>query len=343
MLDSLQNSKKVALNSVYGAMACPHFFLFNPSIASGITLTGQAIIKFIERRVNIFLNEKLKTNDKDFVILSDTDSIAIRLDELVQKIVPIEKQDDDTITDFIIAFGTKVLNPFIEQCFKEFEEYVNCYDSRLVMKLENIAKASICIAKKNYVMGVRYSEGTRYKEEKLKMMGISVARSSIPEFCKPAIINCIKICLYGTESELQDYIKEFETVYYKASPEEIAMPRSISDIDKWIIDETTWKTGTPIHVKCSIIYNHLIKKLKIANTNIPIVNGAKMKFVYVNEKNLFRNNAIAFTDKYPNEFHDIFEIDYSVMFNKGFLDPVKAFTEVLGWTDKKVFTLDAFF
>lgn len=342
-LDSLQNAKKIANNSIYGAVACQYFRYYNPSIASGITMTGQSIIQYIERKVNEFLNSKFKTENEDYIILSDTDSIAIRLEKLIDIAVPEDKRDVETVTNFIVNYGNKVLNPYISKCFLEFEEYINAYESRLVMKMENICDKAFLRAKKNYVMGVRWSEGVKYPYQKLKLMGIEIARSSTPKFIKNALTDVIKIILNGTEQELQDYIKEFKSIYYNTPVEDIALPRGITDMDKWVESEFGWKTGTPIHVKAALCYNHLIKVKGIASDNPPLLNGSKCKFIYIKQPNEIFNNAIAFIDKLPKEFGLDDLIDCDIMYEKSFLNPVKSFSDILTWQTEKVFTLDSFF
>ena len=48
------------------------------------------------------------------------------------------------------------------------------------MKRENIASTGIWTAKKRYMLNVWDSEGVRYQEPKLKMMGIEAVKSSTP-------------------------------------------------------------------------------------------------------------------------------------------------------------------
>ena len=59
----------------YGAYANNAFRYYNRDIAEGITATGQLAIRYIEREINLFLNDTLKTNLKDFVTGIDTDSL----------------------------------------------------------------------------------------------------------------------------------------------------------------------------------------------------------------------------------------------------------------------------
>ena len=76
---------------------------------------------------------------------------------------------------------------YIESSYKTLAKYVNAYDNKMVMKRENIADRGIWTAKKRYILNVWDSEGVRYEEPKLKMMGIEAVKSSTPAPCRQMI------------------------------------------------------------------------------------------------------------------------------------------------------------
>ena len=76
------------------------------------------------------------------------------------------------------------LKPFIESSYQELADYVGAYDQKMFMKRENIADRGIWTAKKRYILNVWDSEGVRYEEPKLKMMGIEAVKSSTPAPCR---------------------------------------------------------------------------------------------------------------------------------------------------------------
>ena len=67
---------------------------------------------------------------------------------------------------------------------KRWPTYVNAYEQKMFMKRENIADRGIWTAKKRYILNVWDSEGVRYAEPKLKMMGIEAVKSSTPAPCR---------------------------------------------------------------------------------------------------------------------------------------------------------------
>ena len=89
-----QQVRKIALNSAYNAMANQYFAFFSIDLAEAITMSGQLIIKWAEKTVNEYLNKILKTENEDYVIAIDTDSVYITMDKFVNQIFEIHKRKD---------------------------------------------------------------------------------------------------------------------------------------------------------------------------------------------------------------------------------------------------------
>ena len=70
-------AKKISLNSAYGAIGNQYFRYYKLANAEAITLSGQVSIRWIENKMNQKMNKILKTEDVDYVIASDTDSIYL--------------------------------------------------------------------------------------------------------------------------------------------------------------------------------------------------------------------------------------------------------------------------
>ena len=337
-----QMSLKIALNSLYGAMANPHFRYYSTNIAEGITLTGQYIIQYIGKEINAFLGKKLKVDSFDGVISSDTDSVMLCLDDLVKKVIP---PDTPTIKiiDFLDKFSKTVLEPFVKDKFTELAEYVNAFENKMDMKREAIADRGIWRAKKNYVIQVYDNEGVRYAEPYLKAVGIETAKSSTPEIVRDALKKSISVLLNKNETDIHEFVKQFKQEFMSAPIEQISFPRGVSDIEKYILPNGQWKIGAPIHVKASISYNNLLKQTGL-NVRYPSIHsGDKIKFVYLKNPNPTRNNAIAITDFLHKEFGLDDYIDRDLQFEKTFLMPLQSITSILGWTTEYKNTLFGFF
>ena len=323
--DNIQMSRKIALNSAYGAIGNQYFRYYDERMATAITTAGQLSIRWIENKVNEYLNKILGTEDKDFVLASDTDSIYVVFDELIEKIKPKNP------VDFLDKVGREKLEPFIEECYKELAEYVRAYDQKMFMAREVIADKGIWTAKKRYILNVHDSEGVRYKEPQLKVMGIEAVKSSTPAPCREMIKTALKIIINEDEETLNTFIQSFRKTFMNLNPEDIAYPRSCNNLQKYKSESNIWIDGTPMHVKGALVYNYLLKRDRLVNKYPLIQEGDKIKFLEVKTPNAYRTNVISFMTRLPKEFDLHNQINYDIMFDKSFVDPLTFILEQIGW------------
>ena len=330
--NNIQMAKKISLNSAYGAIGNNWFRYFNILTAEAITTSGQLSIRWIEQSVNGYLNKILGTNDTDYVIASDTDSIYLRLEGLVRKIfdkgegIPNDDATRLKIVDFLDRVATEKIEPFIDKSYQDLADYLNAYDQKMVMKREVIADKGIWTAKKRYILNCWDIEGVRYEEPKLKMMGIEAVKSSTPAPCRDKIKEAMKILMTGTEKELNTFIQDFREEFMKLPAEAVAYPRSVNGLNKWNESSTLFKKGTPIHVKGAILYNHILKQNKLTH-KYPIINdGEKIKFLYLRSPNIYQSTSISFLTKLPTELSLDKMVDYEVQFDKSFVEPLRVIT-----------------
>ena len=323
--DNIQMSRKIALNSAYGAIGNQYFRYYDERMATAITTAGQLSIRWIENKVNEYLNKILGTEDKDFVLASDTDSIYVVFDELIEKIKPKNP------VDFLDRVGREKLEPFIEECYKELADYVKAYDQKMFMAREVIADKAIWTAKKRYILNVHDSEGVRYKEPQLKVMGIEAVKSSTPAPCREMIKTALKIIINEDEETLNTFIQSFRKTFMNLNPEDIAYPRSCNNLQKYKSESNIWSDGTPMHVKGALVYNYILKRDKLVNKYPLIQEGDKIKFIEVRTPNAYRTNVISFMTRLPKEFDLHSQINYDIMFDKSFVDPLTFILEQIGW------------
>ena len=339
---NIQWSKKIALNSAYGAIGNQYFRYYDVRQATAITSAGQFVIRFIQKNVNEYMNKILKsTNEVDYIVASDTDSIYLCLDKLVEATCK-DKSKADTL-----KFLNKVVNsriePFIDKCFEELADYTNAIKQKMVMKREVIADKGIWTAKKRYILNVLDEEGITFDEPKLKIMGIEAVKSSTPEVCRGKIKQAIKLIVTKGEDELQAFVAEFKKEFYKMTAEQISFPRSCNNLKKYKDSNSIFIKGTPIHVKGALIYNYNLSQLKLHKKYPLIQEGDKIKFLKLKEANPFKFDVISYITKLPREFKLQEYIDYDLMFQKTFLDPMSFILNSIGWEYEKTASLEAFF
>jgi DNA polymerase elongation subunit (family B) len=338
---NIQLARKIALNSAYGAIGNQYFRYFDVRHAEGITMAGQLTIRWIERDVNEFLNKMLKTSNVSYVVASDTDSIYIRLGEVVNRIFK-DKSDTRKVVRIMDKFCEETLQPQIDKSFDKLAKYVHAYDQKMIMKREVIANKGIWTAKKRYILNVYNEEGVELKEPKLKIMGIEAVKSSTPAPCRVKIKEALKVIMTKDESALIEFIDDFRTKFKKLSPEEIAYPRSCNNLKKYGSRTTIYKKSCPIHVRGALLYNNLLKKKKLKKYE-QIQEGDKVKFVQLKEPNPLRENVISFIGALPKEFDLHQYIDYDNQFDKSFLEPLRFIVNAIGWSFERQSTLDSFF
>ena len=341
--NNIQMAKKIALNSAYGAIGNQYFRYYKLANAEAITLSGQVSIRWIENKMNAKVNKILKTEDVDYVIASDTDSIYLNLGPLVEAVYKGREKTNQSIVGFLNKVCETEFEPFIEGSYQALANYVSAYDQKMFMKRENIAERGIWTAKKRYILNVWDSEGVRYEEPKLKMMGIEAVKSSTPAPCRKMIKDALKIMMNGTEEEVIDFIEQSRKDFKKLPPEEIAFPRSASDVVKYKAHSTIYAKGTPIHIRGALLYNHYVKKHKLDNKYSLIQNGEKVKFCYLKKPNIIHENIISFIQDFPPELGLDKYVDYDLQFDKSFLEPLKIILDAIGWNVEKTVNLEMFF
>jgi len=339
--NNIQMAKKIALNSAYGAIGNQYFRYFDVRIAEAITLGGQLSIRWVERDVNKFMNKLLNTDNVNYVVASDTDSIYLKLDKLVEKVC--KDKSPQQITDFINKAAEDKIQKVIDDSFNNLAKYVNAYQQKMIMKREAIANKAIWVAKKRYMMNVFDEEGIRFDIPKLKIMGVEAVKSSTPEVCRGKIKDAIRVIMNDSEDALIKFVADFKEVFKTLSPEEVAFPRSCNYIDKYVDPNSIYKKGTPIHVKGALIYNHHILKNKLQRKYPLIKDGDKIKFLMLRQPNTVKDTVISFSTKIPYEFDLHKYVDYETQFTKTFTDPLRFVLDSIGWKLEREATLESFF
>jgi DNA polymerase elongation subunit (family B) len=331
-----QMALKILLNSLYGAMGNKWFRYFDMRIAEGITLTGQATIRWAENNLNNYLNTTLKTN-KDYVVAIDTDSVYVTLDQLVKQFKPVNP------VDFLDKICSTALEGALTECYDRLYKSLGGIQNHMVMGREVIADRGIWTAKKRYILNVYDNEGVRYAKPKLKIMGIEAIKSSTPAICRQALKDIFKRIIETDEETVQSDIANFKIAFRQASAEEVSFPRGVNNLNKWTDKDTVYKKGTPIHIRGAILHNNLVTDKKLSRKIEKITSGDKVKFTYLVKPNPIKENVIAFIDYMPKQFNLDKYVDYNMQFEKTFLGAIEPVLDAVGWKSERSITLESFF
>jgi DNA polymerase elongation subunit (family B) len=339
--NNLQLAKKVSLNSAYGALGSQYFRFYDLRLALAVTTSGQLAIRWIEAKINQYMNKLLNT-DADYVIASDTDSIYLRMGELIDKFVK-DTSDKQKVISLMDKICEEKIQPFIDKSYQELAEYLHAYDQKMQMKREGLSDKGIWTAKKRYILNVYNNEGVQYNEPYLKVMGMEMVKSSTPSVIRDKMKKVISIVVNGTENDIHKFIADFKKEFKELPPEEVSFPRGCNGLKEYSDSVLMYKKGTPIHVRGAILYNHHLKKLNLDKQYPYVQEGEKLKFTYLKQPNTFKDNVISYPVRLPREFglHDY--IDYDLQFEKAFIDPIKVILDCVGWTTDKKTSLEDFF
>ena len=339
--DNLQLAKKVSLNSAYGALGSQYFRFYDLRMALGVTTAGQLSIRWIEAKINAYMNKLLST-DSDYVIASDTDSIYLRMGELVDKFIK-DKSDKQKVISLMDKICKDKIEPFIDVSYNELAEYVHAYAQKMQMKREGLSDKGIWTAKKRYILNVYNNEGVQYNEPQMKVMGLEMIKSSTPSAIREKMREAVKLMVNGTQDDIHKFIADFRTEFKKLPVEEISFPRGLNGLNNYSDAATLYKKGTPIHVKGAILYNHNLKNKNLTKKYPLIQEGEKVKFTYLKMPNPFKDTVISYPSRLPKEFELQEYIDYDLQFDKAFLEPIKVILDCMKWTTEKTSSIEDFF
>jgi len=336
---NMQLAKKIQLNSAYGALGNKYFRWFNFDHAEAITMSGQLSIRWIEKKMNQFMNKLLKTDNKDYVIASDTDSIYLDMSGLVGW---VGEHEELKIVKALDEFIEARIQPYMDKSYQELADMMNAYQQKMKMKRETIANKGIWKAKKMYILNAWNVEGVQYDKPKLKIQGIEAVRSSTPYACRENIKTALSIIMNGNEQQLQEFVVKFKQEFNELPFEDVSFPRGIKGMDKYKDKAKIYKLGTPIQVKGALLFNNLLKQHGMKNVQ-PIGDGDKIRFAYLKIPNPIHDTVIAVPEELPKEFKLDKYIDRDMQFSKSFLDPLRSITEVVDWKVEQTSTLEDFF
>jgi len=339
-LDTLQYAIKVRLNALYGSLGNKHFRWYDIKHAEAITITGQLTVKWAEHYVNKYMNKIAGTENIDYIIMIDTDSIYVNMEPVIKS---SGLTDTNDLVNYMDNQCENKFDPFINTIFEKLKQVMRAPQMVMHMKREAIADRGVFVAKKRYIINVLDNEGVRYTKPDCKIIGLASRRSETPSACKVAIAEVARIAVQGDEKEMHEYIKEFGNKFSTLSYDEISKNTSVNGLYDYSCPIDFYKKGTPIHVRAALVYNRLVDELGIKDKLEPIFEGEKIKWCYTKLPNPGREDVIASPSSLPKEFGMDEYIDRHRQYEKTFMKPVVDVLNVMNWTPEPVNKMSSFY
>ena len=356
-----QKALKILLNSYYGATGFPGFRWYDLRMSTSVTLGGQVGIKIAANAVDDFLHT-ICPNEPSACIGGDTDSFYVNFGPYAEK---LGLTTVDQISDYI----KDVLEPVIEQACKKYFDYMNHFEFCLNFKREVIAETGFFLdKKKRYAMLVKDSEGVRFNEPELKVVGLELLRSSTPAAVKPWLEEAILVILENNRHKLVRWLKDKREIYETLPIEDISQNSSVSNISKYLVpvrklngefdgykvvkptttvvgEDGTEKTrglGIPINSMAAINFNDYIWRLKLDKQYEAIREGSKIKLLRL-KPNPYNYEVIGYEGYWNKDFDLTPFIDRDTMFEKTFKQFIRNITNTFGWNLDLEYTVDDLF
>ena len=280
-------------------------------------------------------------NDENLCAYVDTDSNYFNAEPLLKHLYPNFEELSDEEKDLKLEqvalkyqdIITDHYNLLAKECF-------NVDKHRLEMKTECVIRSAYFRANRRYAQWITKQEGIT--KETLDVKGLEYKKSNFPKLFGTFFKNILEDVLKGTkQNEIDTRILNFKKRILTEIPiEQLGNPTGVKTLNKYTERKpvggeafTVIKKGAPAAVRATIKYNDLLRYWKLDSKHSPIVQGDKVKWIYL-KKNPYNIEALAYLDfDMPDkikEFLDKFA-DKEKVFDTILLNKLEGFYDDLGW------------
>jgi DNA polymerase elongation subunit (family B) len=330
--DLLQLTKKIAMNSLYGALLNAAFRFGDVRMGASVTATGRRITKYMMETMGFLLTgehhelKKARVWEKDkLLIIYTIDSPAIiygDTDSCYYKTFGVDKEDAIAIAD---AAATGVNDSFPEFMRAAFYCQPN-FDDLIKAGREVVGERGLFQAKKKYMIKVVDMEGVSV--DKMKSQGSEIKKADTPKIIQVFLKNTVDMILDGKSYEdVVEYVNDQRRIVLK-DPKNVfllGVAKQVNNVETNYAEYLQYKNGTPPkgwtipgHVRAAINYNELTK---IFDKGSKMIKSGDKVLVYYLKKNEYGMASIAMPAellKFPAWFNDNFQVDIKLTEEKMF-------------------------
>lgn len=281
-----------------------------------------------------------KTEDKNFCTYVDTDSNYFHAEPLLRHLYPdFDNMDESKRDDLLEKMALKYQDLITEYYDILAREAFNIQEHRLEMKTECTIRSGFFSGKRRYAQYITKKEGIEVEDIDVK--GLDFMKSNFPPLFKKFFNEILNKILFGaTRNEIDQEILEFKNSLDTLPLEMLGKPTGVKDIKKYIERPpgagnifTTLKTGAPVNVKAAVRYNDFLKFKGLDKQHSQIVQGDKIKWVYLKD-NPYKIDTMGFLDfDFPEDIRKFVEhyIDRDKAFDSILKNKLESFYKDLDW------------
>jgi DNA polymerase elongation subunit (family B) len=282
-------------------------------------------------------------DDINFCSYVDTDSNYYNAEPLLRNLYPnfdtmSEEEKDEALEKIALKYQDLITGYYQQMA----EEVFNIKEHRFEMKTEAVIRSAYFRATRRYAQWITKKEGVT--KEELDIKGLEFMKANFPPVFGKFFNSILEKVLKGSEQkEIDDLLLEFKA-YILSKDLNITIlgnPTSVKTLDKYIDSKakkgemfSTIKQGAPAPVKAAIKYNDLLTFWKLDKQHSRIVQGDKVKWIYLKD-NPYKIEALAFLDfDMPEKTQELLNTfaDRNKSFESILQSKLEGFYHDLGWS-----------
>jgi DNA polymerase elongation subunit (family B) len=344
--DKRQHAYKIKLNDVYGVFAINgwRYTDGNKFISKAITLTGQRLTQESIKFVNEWMNKELGTDNKDYIVTSDTDSLFIQVKDLILSRKPeLANADQETIVQEVLKVATEVqklandnLHVLVQELFNvKYPDEPHYFE----LKQEVVLDRGYFAGKRRYAQHIVNKEGVPTDE--LDVKGLDLMKSNFPPLFRKFGEHIINEIMFGKpKADIDKQILDFRASVRTIDWRKILKPTGLKKVKEYIASaprsgEVFSKLGLkcPINTKAAIFYNDILRFKGLDKKYPTFQIGDKMYIAYLKD-NPYRIDVVGFNGfNDPPEILEFIEkyIDRDGLFDSVMKNKLESLYSDLGW------------
>jgi len=242
--------------------------------------------------------------DENYCVYVDTDSNYYNAEPLLRRLYPnfdsmSEEEKDTFLEGLALQYQSLITKSYDKLALEAF----NIKEHRFDMKTECMIRAGYFRATRRYAQWITKKEGVPVDD--LDIKGLEFMKANFPKIFGDFFKDVLQRVIKGApQKEVDELLKEFRTKVLSPDMDITILgnPTRVNTLDKYIAAKpkagemfSIVAQGAPAPVKAAIKYNDLLAFWKLDRQHSKIVQGDKVKWIYLKD-NPYKIEALAFLD-----------------------------------------------